>query len=201
MRRVARLLWFLLILFLLWFGGFLAFMVNLPDAPEVRSDDSDAIVVLTGGSQRVAEAIRLLAAGEGERLLVTGVHQDVRLAELAALLPADIATDEAAAAIDCCIDLGYEADDTAGNARETAAWMRDHDFTSLRLVTADYHMPRSLFLFRCAMPDVTIVAHPVFPSAAAGRGWFENADTFDIAAGEYVKYWTTRLLGCGVLGR
>jgi len=74
--------------------------------------------------------------------------------------------------------------------------MREHGFTSLRLVTADYHMPRALFLMRCAMPDATILAHPVFPDTTAGRGWFENADAFAISAAEFVKYLTTRFVGC-----
>lgn len=200
MRRLRRLLWLLLILAVIWFGGFLSFIANLPDAPEATEEKTDAIVALTGGAQRVAEAVRLLAAGDGKRLLVTGVHDDVLLPELAALLPEGIATAEAAAAIECCVDLGYVARDTAGNARETAAWMREQGFASLRLVTADYHMPRSLLLMRCAMPDIRIVPHPVFPDAAAGRGWFENANAFAIVAVEYVKYWTTRLVGCEALG-
>src|SRR3546814_11467635 len=62
----------------------------------------------------------------------------------------------------CSSDLGYEADNTRGNAVETAAWMKDQGFTSLRLVTATYHMPRSLLEFRRLMPDIEIVPHPVF---------------------------------------
>jgi uncharacterized SAM-binding protein YcdF (DUF218 family) len=197
MRRLHRLFWLALILFLLWFGGFLAFIANLPDAPSDPERRTDAIVALTGGAQRVAEAVQLLADGDGERLLVTGVHGDVRLPELAALLPTELQeSPSVAAAFDCCVDLGYVARDTAGNARETAAWMREHGYESLRLVTADYHMPRGLLLMRCAMPAVDIVAHPVFPDNAAGRNWFDNMDAFAISAAEYVKYWTTRLFGC-----
>jgi uncharacterized SAM-binding protein YcdF (DUF218 family) len=196
MRRLRRLLWLALILLAIWSAGFLVFIAELPDAPDAPGEKTDAIVALTGGAQRVAEGVRLLAEGDGQRLLVTGVHDDVQLAELAAQLPEGLATPEAAAAIECCVDLGYVARDTAGNARETAVWMREHGFSSLRLVTADYHMPRSLFLMRCEMPDVRILAHPVFPDATAGRGWFENADAFAIAAAEFVKYWTTRLVGC-----
>ncbi len=196
MRRRRRLLWLVPILLALWCIGFLAFVADLPDAPDAPGEKTDAIVALTGGAQRVAEAVRLLADGKGQRLLVTGVHDDVVLAEIVALLPEGTATPEVTASIECCVDLGYVARDTAGNARETEAWMREHEFTSLRLVTADYHMPRSLYLMRCAMPEATILAHPVFPDSTAGRGWFENADAFAIAAGEFVKYLTTRIVGC-----
>ncbi len=196
MRRLRRLLWPAAVLLLLWCIGFLAFVAKLPEAPEAPGEKTDAIVALTGGAQRVAEAVRLLAAGDAQRLLVTGVHNDVVLPEIVTLLPEGTATPEIEAAIGCCVDLGYVARDTAGNARETAAWMRENGFASVRLVTADYHMPRSLYLMRCAMPDATILANPVFPDSTAGRGWFENADAFAIAAGEFVKYLTTRLVGC-----
>jgi uncharacterized SAM-binding protein YcdF (DUF218 family) len=196
MRRLRRLLWFVMVLLVLWCIGFLVFVAELPEAPEAPGEKTDAVVALTGGAQRVAESIRLLAEGDGQRLLVTGVHDDVVLGEIVTLLPDDAATPEVTAAIECCVDLGYVARDTAGNARETAAWMREHGFTSLRLVTADYHMPRALFLMRCAMPDATILAHPVFPDTTAGRGWFENADAFAISAAEFVKYLTTRIVGC-----
>ena len=196
MRRISRLFWFLLLLVLLWFGGFLAFISGLPEAADAPERKTAAIVALTGGAQRVAEAMQLLADGSGQRLLITGVHDDVLLPELVAQLPDGGSDPAIAAALECCVDLGYVARDTAGNARETAAWMREHGFSSLRLVTADYHMPRSLLLMRCAMPDVEILAYPVFPRNATGRGWFENANAFAIAAVEFVKYWATRLTGC-----
>jgi uncharacterized SAM-binding protein YcdF (DUF218 family) len=196
MWRISRLFWFLLLLVLLWFGGFLAFISGLPEAADAPERKTEAIVALTGGAQRVAEAMRLLADGNGQRLLITGVHGDVLLPELVAQLPDGGSDPTIAAAIECCVDLGYVARDTAGNARETAAWMREHGYSSLRLVTADYHMPRSLLLMRCAMPDVEILAYPVFPRNATGRGWFENANAFAIAAVEFVKYWATRFAGC-----
>ena len=61
----------------------------------------------------------------------------------------------------CCVDLGKAALNTEGNAEETADWANVYGFASIVLVTADYHMPRSLILFRKAMPGVHIVAHPV----------------------------------------
>ena len=197
MRRLRSVFWILLILFVIWFGGFLAFIADLPDAPDEPERQTDAIVALTGGAQRVAAGVQLLADGLGQRLLVTGVHGDVLLPELAEILPEAMHASQAVThALECCVDLGYVARDTAGNAREAAAWMREHGYSSMRLVTADYHMPRSLLLMRCALPNAEIVPNPVFPDSAAGRGWFENADAFAITVAEYVKYWATRLLGC-----
>ena len=45
-------------------------------------DSTDAIVVLTGGAERVETGFRLLADGLAPRLFVSGVHPDSRLADL-----------------------------------------------------------------------------------------------------------------------
>ncbi len=58
-------------------------------------------------------------------------------------------------------------------------------FHSLRLVTANYHMPRSLLEFARAMPDIEIVPHPVFPEISRGPHWWA-------AAGEFRRWcWTS----------
>ena len=68
--------------------------------------------------------------------------------------------------------LGHEAINTLGNAHETAQWIRSQGFRSLRLVTAWYHMPRSLLEFDRAMPEIDIVAHPVFPEQVKQERWW-----------------------------
>ena len=88
----------------------------------------------------------------------------------------------------CCVALGYEADDTEGNATETAAWMKTQKFKSLRLVTANYHMPRSLIEFRHAMPDIEIVPHPVFPETFKQDDWWLWPGSAALLAREYSKY-------------
>ena len=145
------------ILLALWAAGFAWFGASLPDHVADATTHTDAIVVLTGGTERVSTGIDLLAAGLGKRLLVSGVHRDVGVAELLRLSP------QAPASLACCIDLGYAASDTVGNAEETAEWMHAQGFRSLRLVTANYHLPRSMLEFHSAMPDVEIIEHPVFP--------------------------------------
>jgi len=89
--------------------------------------------------------------------------------------------------------LGYEAMDTAGNARETAAWVSAEGYTSLRVVTAAYHMPRSLVELASAMPGVTLVAHPVFPERVRLDAWWSWPGTASLVATEYTKYLVSRL--------
>jgi uncharacterized SAM-binding protein YcdF (DUF218 family) len=148
---------------LLWVGGLLWFAT--PPVADPGAAPTDAIVVLTGGSLRVHSGLDLLREGKGRKLFVSGVNQQVDLDEL--LRISGNGSDESVAWASCCVVLGHEADNTFGNAQETARWMRRQGFHSLRLVTAWYHMPRSLLEFERAMPDVEIVPSLSRPSEAA----------------------------------
>jgi uncharacterized SAM-binding protein YcdF (DUF218 family) len=93
----------------------------------------------------------------------------------------------------CCVSLGYEAETTYGNAQETARWVERNDFASVRLVTAAYHMPRSLLEFRRRMPEVTIVPHPVFPDHVKQDEWWRWPGSTHLLVGEYAKYLVARV--------
>ena len=141
---------------LVWLAGFGWFTVSgLLMRPD-PSADTDAIVVLTGGKLRLEAGIELLAAGKARKLFVSGVNQQVDREELLR------AFGHLPDRVTCCVVLGHAADNTFGNARESAAWMHDEGYRSLRLVTSWYHMRRSLLEFERAMPGIRIVAHPVF---------------------------------------
>jgi len=146
------------------------------------AEPTDAIVVLTGGSLRLRSGLDLLREGRGRQLFVSGVNREVDLAEL--LHVAGNAPDWAA----CCVALGHNADNTLGNAQETAAWMRRYGYRSLRLVTAWYHMRRSLLEFARAMPEVAIAPHPVFPENVRQRHWWARPGTVALILSEYGKY-------------
>ena len=163
-----------------WLGGLLWFAT--PPSRETRAAATDAIVVLTGGSLRLQRGIELLRGGKGRKLFVSGVNQQVELHDLLGV--SDHAPDWAL----CCIVLGHQADDTFGNAQETAQWIRGQGFHSLRLVTAWYHMPRSLLEFDRAMPEIDIVAHPVFPDQVKQERWWAWRGTAALLVNEYVKY-------------
>jgi uncharacterized SAM-binding protein YcdF (DUF218 family) len=181
-RRVRRLASFAGLPLVLYGLGFLWFTTLLPAAGDSDERGTDAIVVLTGGSDRLAVALDLLIADKGRKLFVSGVYRgvDVRqLLDLSQHSPEDLS---------CCVVLGYEADNTRGNAIETAAWMQDQGFTSLRLVTATYHMPRSLLEFRRTMPDVLIIPHPVFPEHFKRDDWWLWPGSSSLLISEYTKY-------------
>jgi uncharacterized SAM-binding protein YcdF (DUF218 family) len=148
---------------------------------------TDAIVVLTGGSGRLESGFELLREGKGKKLFVSGVNRHVDLADL--LRATKIAPGWAA----CCVVLGHHADNTRENALETARWMRREGYKRLRLVTAWYHMPRSLLEFARAMPDIEIVPHPVFPEEFKPTRWWTERGNALLVLREYGKYLATLL--------
>lgn len=164
-----------------WLVAFYQFASGLPLEHDKPEETTEAIVVLTGGSERLAEGLSLLAQGRAGKLFVSGVYRGVDVAELLSVTQSggDLVTHR--------IALGHDADDTRGNARETAAWMAEEGFQRLRLVTAAYHMPRSLFEFHQAMPEAEIIPHPVFPANVRLDAWWRYPGTFTLLAGEFSK--------------
>ncbi|MBP2228503.1 uncharacterized SAM-binding protein YcdF (DUF218 family) [Azospirillum agricola] len=185
-RLAGRTLAGLLLLAAVWGLGLFWFAAGVPrHAPNlddpVAGRATDAIVVLTGGSNRLATGLELLAAGRARKLFVSGVYDGVDVQELLKL------SRRAPTEMECCIALGYSADSTIGNAYETADWMRDQGFRSLRVVTANYHMRRSLLELAMAMPDIELVPHPVVAPTVHLADWWLWPGTANLLVNEYNK--------------
>lgn len=166
-----------------WTIGLVRFARTIPQAVADEVTATDAIVVLTGGSQRVITGLKLLAEGKAERVLISGVHPGVGVGAVLRLAGTPVAP-----SLEGRIDAGYGARDTAGNAAEAAGWMQARAFRSLRLVTGSYHMPRSILEFQCALPGVSVVPHPVFPDRVQQRGWWRYPGTAALIISEYNKF-------------
>lgn len=140
----------LTLLFLGWAGGLVWFTIWLP--PAAHEEKTQAIVVLTGGSGRVARGVEALEKGWSRRMFISGVYSKVKRAELAEEMG------KPRALFECCVELGKQAVNTRTNAEETADWIAANRITSVRLVTNDWHMRRArLELDREIAGDVRIV--------------------------------------------
>ncbi len=181
-RRLAGLLTVLVAGLGFWGWGLTEFVDEIPRAVVDDNRGTDAIVVLTGGTLRLETAFALFSSGTAERLLVSGVDKSVPLDEV--LRITGMTREDMA----CCVTLGYMAQDTGSNAVESAAWVRSNKIASIRLVTAGYHMPRSLLEFRAALPDVEIIPHPVFPEHVMIDEWWRRPGTARLVVSEYNKY-------------
>lgn len=166
---------------LAWIIGFVTFTTTIPDDAPGNQQQTDAIVVLTGGSLRLETGMALLEAGVADKLFVSGVHRGVDVEELLRIQA------QAPDRLRCCIVLGHMAENTIGNAEETAEWIAAEGVQSIRLVTAGYHMPRSLLELRAAMPSTEIIPHPVSPEHVKHADWYRYPGTALLLAGEYTK--------------
>jgi len=169
----------------LYLAGFVVFVTNLP-APKPGTKPAQGIVALTGGDERLTAAVNLLETHNAERLLISGVHPNTTKEEIKKLT-------HGGPRFDCCTDLGYEAENTRGNAIEAANWARAHHFRSLIVVTASYHMPRSMTEFKAAMPDVKLEPYPVQPEDIDLAGWWHDPRALRVLQSEYVKYLASTL--------
>jgi uncharacterized SAM-binding protein YcdF (DUF218 family) len=167
------------LILLLWALGFAWFAIDLPQP--AGNQNTDAIVVLTGGPGRIQRGLDILQAGHAQRMLVSGVDRRVRLADLESAFhaPANMLSR---------IDLGRSAVDTRSNALETRRWIASHHYKSIRLVTTDWHMRRARFELRQVLNEATVVPDAV-PSEPDLMGLLR----------EYHKYLFRR--GAALVGR
>lgn len=164
--------------------GFFSFGRGIQDArAPAPMPETDAVVALTGGSlDRLTTAMKLLEEGRGRRMLISGVNPRAPAEDVYALLKGSPAL------IACCVDLGRSAEDTLGNASETAAWAKRNGFSRIIVVTEDYHMPRSITELRIAMPDATLTPYPVATRLMQSGAWRTDIAAAATLGGEYLKY-------------
>ena len=176
------------IILLLAFGmaalvfGFMLFASSVTRDEVSGWDKADGIVVLTGGDNRMEAGAKLMGEGRAKRLLISGVNKKVTREEMQRLLGLEAQT------FNCCVDLGYEALDTVGNADETRTWAKTNGYTKLIIVTSRYHMPRSMAELALAMPGVTLLPYAVTPKHFPDTGWWLHIATTRVLLSEYLKY-------------
>ncbi len=171
-------------LVLLWIVGLYAFGARVASStPALDPPSADAIVALTGASSvRIEAAVQLLEEGKGKRLLISGVNPQARRSEVKYVARG------VGRIWDCCVDLGFRAENTRGNAVETARWVAFHHYRSLIVVTADYHIPRSVLELQSTMPGVTLYPYPVATDTVFARRWWAHSDDARRMVVEYSKY-------------
>jgi uncharacterized SAM-binding protein YcdF (DUF218 family) len=162
-------------------AGFAFFLRSLPADEIVLHRDADGIVVLTGGASRISDAIELLAAGRGKRLLISGVNRATTSGEISRLNP------DYGRMVSCCIDFDRSLN-TLGNAIETKHWAESRGFRSLIVVTSNYHMPRAIAEIAHQLPDVALLPFPVIADKLHAEPWWTHGTTMKLMFSEYLKY-------------
>lgn len=165
---------------LMWFVGLVLFCNHIQNFQHDSTQKTDAVIVLTGGRNRITEGVRLLNNHLAERLFISGVSHDVTIADIEK--KAQMHADEPSK-----IELGYKATNTIENASEIADWIKKNDIKSVRWVTSNYHIPRSLEELKPYHLSVELVINPVY-SDFVKDDWWKSWGTFKFLAAEYHKF-------------
>ncbi|WP_244610689.1 YdcF family protein [Microvirga pakistanensis] len=180
-RLLSAGFWGFAALSLAGFLGFLAFVYSLDRSEQSPETRADGIVALTGGAQRIGDAIDLLAKGYAKRLLISGVNEKTSREQISRLNPGQRQLFE------CCVDLDYRARNTIGNAIETRRWTERNGFNTIIIVTSNYHMPRTLVELDHALPNLQKIPYPV-AATIDPHDWWRNPGTAKILVTEYLKF-------------
>ena len=174
----------ILLLVVLWAVGLVAFASRVDrSTPAADPPVADGIVALTGASDaRLTEAMKLLEDGKARRMLISGVNPEASRADIRGVARATRRY------YDCCVDLGFQATNTVGNARETARWARRHNFTTLIVVTSDFHMPRAMMELKGAMPEASFIAYPIRTRELDASHWWRSHEGARRMIVEYNKF-------------
>ena len=173
---------FLLTIFImlgLWIGGLCLFAYTINHYPTDKTTHTQAIVVLTGGRNRIGEAVKLLNSGLADKLFISGVEKNTSLKDIRNLQKVPLP--------DKNVLLEKKSTNTIENAIQTQAWLKENNISSIRLVTSNYHLPRSIQEFQYQNPNLNIIPHPVFSEHVA-KEWWTKTRSFCLIASEYNKF-------------
>src|SRR5436305_4905211 len=162
--------------------GFVGFLSQLRGVEVRPARKADGIVVVTGGSSRLCDAMEVPAGGYGKRLLISGVHRTNAASDISRSLP------DNQSLLGCCVDLDRSAVNTRSNAAETRRWVRERGFKSLIVVTSNYHMPRAIVELSHAMPDIELIPFSVIGDKWRDEPWWTSGATLRLLLSEYAKY-------------
>ena len=169
----------------IFISGLQYFVLNLPRHMESPTRQSDGIVVITGGQQRLDAGLTLLATDTAAKLLISGVGAGLSKVILANDLQLDQTQRDL---LICCAELEFAARDTRGNARAAGHWAEINKLESMYLVTANYHMPRAKLAFEREMPHINLQYWPVSPDDLQIDSWWTNPGLVRLLAREYAKF-------------
>ena len=161
--------------------GFFIFTGSI-ERSQLEPRTADGIAVLTGGAARIDEAMKLLTQQKAKRLLITGVNRTTSTEELKQL------ASQGDQLFSCCVDIDKEARNTIDNATETSQWVARNHYTSVIVVTSNYHMPRALAELARVMPGVTLIPYSVVDNNVHLERWWTFPGTTRLLISEYLKY-------------
>ena len=183
-----RLFYIFIAAFLVFLACFIAFVQNFSHIQYTNNYKADAIIVLTGGHARLAAGVKLLENKKGQRMLLSGVNKHISNKTIIHALGIKDHN------LMQHIDIGRYALNTAGNAMETALWVKKYNYKTIYIVTNDYRMPRSLLELKMALPNIVLLPAPIKDYKSSAQLWHHLtfSQTINLIT-EFYKYIITNI--------
>jgi len=148
---------------------------------------ADALMVLSGGEGRIAEGYRAWSSGAASEFYILGAGRHVPLTRL--VPPASSLPPAARSRVHA---EGW-SENTLENAFSARSAVEERNFSSVILVTSDYHVPRAWIAFRKVLPP-RVALHVL---SVRSEGWGSAGAAWRTARRYFLegwKYWGYRLL-------
>ena len=181
----------IIISFLIYFfNGLFNYQERILSLTEYSSKRASNIVILTGGSNRIRDGLKIIKNLENSaiintKLLISGTGKGFTLSNVKKLLPKSESLD---IFLKCCIELDNKSQNTHSNAIETFKWAKKKNIKTFILITSNYHMPRAALEFKSRMPNFEIITHPITPKKHDISNWMHSFETFSLIFIEYSKF-------------
>lgn len=163
-----------------WFAGLAVFNYHIHHYEADTTTQTDAIIALTGGSNRIKEAVELANNGFSGTLFISGVEKGISMKEIEH-------TQKLKLTPQCRVIVEQNSTNTVENAIKTSEWIKQNNIRSIRLVTSNYHIPRSYIEFKSQNEGVKIIINPVYSEKVSDK-WWKNPGSFALIASEYTKF-------------
>lgn len=153
--------------------------------PSPSGPPADAILVLTGGENRIAEGYRAWRKGMGKHLFILGAGREATLERILPGMPRLSPEERERLHIE-----GW-SENTLENAFSARTQALDHGFARVILVTSRYHLARAHLALRTSLPArIGISVIPVASDWKGVRGWWRVPRLYFV---EGWKYWGYRI--------
>lgn len=170
------------LIFLLY--EFISFVKLIPSENQINQslENLDAVIVLTGGQNRIKDGINLQKKYKIKKLFISGVNNKTSLEEI--FEAQDLDKND----LKENIEIGKMAKSTIGNRKEVEKWAKINSIKKVALVTSDYHVPRSYLLFKSSKIIESVEVYPSFGSKFTAENIFKDRSSTKIVFVEFFKY-------------
>ncbi len=168
---MKKTIFLIIILYTLVFISF-AYKINAYKVDNTTK--TDAIIVLTGGKNRIEEGAKLKNNNMAKKLFISGVNKNTSKKDLKTLKGTQA-------------ELGYSATTTFENALEVKEWINKNNIKTIRLVTSNYHLPRAMQEIKEQNKDIKIIKNPIYSDNISPK-WWKKIATLKFIFIEFNKY-------------